>query len=114
MKYYKVKITSCKWKNNIWYANKIGQEFLVTSSKSMGYRYKVSDALYINEIHCDIISEFDEYGNEKVSISEKEKKRTEKVNKIKHYISKGKTTREVAKILKVSLATIGIAVHGNN
>jgi len=113
MRYFKVKLVSCESMDNIWYANKIGQEFIVKSDLKMGDKFKFTDTLYLNKLHCEIISELEMDGTVKQP-PKKQRIQSEVFSKIKHYISKGKTTREVAKILKVSLATIGIAVHGNN
>jgi len=111
MKRFKVQIVSCNGTPHIWYAGKMGQEFIANTSPRCPNKLKVNDILYLRKEHCKVISEIDEYGND--IDDEKDLKETfdKRDERIRSLISKGKTTRDVAKIMKVSLSTVSIAVH---
>lgn len=114
MRYFKVQVVSCDGNPNIWYAGKMGQEFVVSVSARCPDKFNISNILFLRKEHCRIISEIDKDGNNIEPKNEIICTYNTRDENIRLLISNGNTTREVSKLLKVSFSTIGIAVHGNN
>ncbi len=63
-KVYRIRITGCLFRPNIWYAHRIGQEFdAILKSKGSGYTnlydvgFEVARHALVHPSHCEIISE---------------------------------------------------------